>query len=110
MRKTLLILAVCLFLLGCSAALSEDGGEEPGSGHTALEIRPESRWDTGLEGIDRWISDAPETAVGEGSAICARNEGFAVLTAVFADGSERWYDVVVAEDAAEAFVTPPELT
>ena len=105
MRKSLLILSALLILLGCSAALSEDGGEEPGpDGHILLEIRPDSRWDTGLDGIERWTSDAPETAVGEENVICARNEGFAVLTAVLADGSECWYDVVVAEDAVPSLI------
>ena len=99
LRLTALSLC-CILILLCAVAAAEetDAAEEFIYPDVSLEMRPDSSYDTGLT-PSYWTSDAPETAIGSGSAILAREEGFAVVTAVFADGTELPYDVVVSEDA-----------
>ncbi len=104
MRKTVLILLSVLLALGCFPALSEEEADPSCLCHPLLEIRPGGQTDTGLEGVTLWQSDAPETAVGTGSLILGRNEGFAVLTALMEDGSEQVFDVVVTEDAVPGVI------
>ncbi|MBQ8136155.1 MAG: CHAP domain-containing protein [Clostridia bacterium] len=103
LRLTALLMA--LFMLPCSFAFSEanDGEDAFYYPDITLEMRPESVYETGETPL-YWTSDAPETAVGEGSAIHARGEGFAVVTAVFPDGLEIPYDVEVSEDAVPPLI------
>ncbi len=105
MRKPFtFLLALLLFVSPCSAFSVETQETAWTYGHIPLEIRPDGQWDSGLGSDVRWLSDAPETAVGSGSVILAHNEGFAMLTAVLPDGSERYYDVVVTLDAVPALI------
>ncbi len=64
-----------------------------------LELRPGTEYSPGIEAPVSWLSDAPETAVGKNTEILALNEGFAMLTAVYPDGSEMYFDVAVTETA-----------
>ncbi len=98
------LLAALLFaLLPCFASseevLSEEQLEESIYPNIYVEIRPDSVYAPGLEGVASWYSDAPETARGQGNEILSFNEGFASLTAVLENGTEVYYDVVVTEDA-----------
>ena len=99
-------LAAALLLLVSLASAPFAYAEEEGTfcyPDIALEMRPDSRYETDLKPI-AWTSDAPETAIGEGSSILARQEGFAVVTALMADGTEIPYDVVVTEDAVPSLI------
>lgn len=96
---------LCLILLVPGTSLSEeefvDGDIYP---DVCLELRPDSVYSPGIEGVVSWTSDAPETARGQGNDILTFNEGFAMLTASFPDGTEAYFDVVVTEDAVPPLI------
>ena len=97
--KRILALLMCICLL----PLFVFGEEEDEEGLFAypnipVELRPGDLFAL-PEAPVSWSSDAPEVALIEDGAIKARNEGFATIVCVNAEGLETLYDVTVDENA-----------
>ncbi len=97
-RSLVFLLFMCFFAPSVHA--EEDAYIYP---NEALSLRPGESFLISAD-ASVWESDAPEVATGNGNQITAHDEGFAMLTAAFPDGSEHYYDITVSADAIPALI------
>ncbi len=106
---SILCALLLVILMPLSSAPAEEAAEDDAIGeyiypNIYLELRPDTAYSPGLEGVVSWRSDAPETARGQGDEILTFGEGFAMLTAVLPGGGEMYFDVVVTVDAVPPLI------